>query len=245
MRALNATAITLIDLPFGGPAWELACDEALLDSCEAGGLGGAGVLRFWEADEHFVVLGIANKAEMEADAAANVPIFRRCSGGGSVLQGPGCLNYSLVLPMQAAPELANITQTNCYIMKRNRDALVSALGLDVSIQGYTDLTLHSRKFSGNSQRRKSRWLLFHGTFLLSCDLELMARVLRPPPRQPEYRARRSHSEFLTTLQVPAAGVKEALCRAWDAKAAPMHMPHAQIERLVHEKYSRREWNFRS
>ena len=245
MPVLNVTKVSLIDSPFGGAARELACDEALLEGCEAGEIQAEGILRFWEANSHFVVLGIANQAGMEVDLSANVPVFRRCSGGGSVLQGPGCLNYSLVLPIHAAREFGNITQTNCFIMKRNRDALATLLAGDAAVEGYTDLTLNGRKFSGNSQRRKSRWLLFHGTFLLECDFELMQRVLRPPPREPGYRKGRPHAEFLTTLNLPAARVKEALRRGWNANAPFTNLPSARIERLIEEKYSRREWNFRT
>jgi lipoate---protein ligase len=242
---LKSAAISLLESAFGGPAWELACDEALLESCEAGETEVGGILRFWEADSHFVVLGIANKAELEVNPSAEVPVFRRCSGGGSVLQGPGCLNYSLVLPIDRWAELTSITQTNCFIMKRHREAMAALLRAEVGMEGYTDLTLAGRKFSGNAQRRKSRWLLFHGTFLLHCDFGLMGRVLRPPPREPGYRKGRTHSEFLAALILPAQKIKEALCQAWDANATFTNLPHARIERLVEEKYSRREWNLRT
>jgi lipoate---protein ligase len=230
---------------FGGPAWELACDETLLEACESGEIGGGGILRFWEADAPFVVLGYANKAALEVDLSCNVPVYRRCTGGGSVLQGRGCLNYSLVLPTEAAPEFGSITQTNCFIMTRHRDALAPLLDREVRVQGYTDLTLDGRKFSGNSQRRKNRWLLFHGTFLLSCDFALMDKVLRPPPREPKYRKGRKHSEFLTLLSLSPANVKTALSRAWNANRPFKDTPRGKIEALVQTKYSRREWNFRT
>jgi lipoate---protein ligase len=230
---------------FGGPAWELACDEALLEACESGEIGGGGILRFWEGDAPFVVLGYANKAALEVDLSCNVPVYRRCTGGGSVLQGPGCLNYSLVLPMEAAAEFGSITKTNCFIMTRHRDALAPLLDREVRVQGYTDLTLDGRKFSGNSQRRKNRWLLFHGTLLLSCDFALMDTVLRPPPREPEYRRGRIHSEFLTLLSLPPADVKTVLSRAWNANGPFKDIPRTKIEALVQTKYSRREWNFRT
>ena len=85
------------DLTLPTPEENLACDEVLLDICEAGRL--EGVLRFWEPAQHFVVLGYANRAAREANLefcrSAGIRVLRRCSGGGAVLQGPGCLNYSL------------------------------------------------------------------------------------------------------------------------------------------------------
>src|SRR6267142_1472838 len=93
-----------IDLTLPTAAENLACDEALLDLCEEG--YEHEILRFWEPREHFVVLGYANKIASEVNVPAcktnHVSIFRRCTGGGAVLQGPGCLNYSLVLKLHEA-----------------------------------------------------------------------------------------------------------------------------------------------
>jgi lipoate-protein ligase A len=242
---LNSTSISIMQSSFGGPAWELACDEALLETCEAGEVNTAGILRFWETDTPFVVLGYANKAALELNLPSEIPVFRRCTGGGSVLQGPGCLNYSLVLPMDGAPELASITQTNCLIMDRHAKVLASILKTPVRVEGHTDLAIHGRKFSGNSQRRKNRWLLFHGTFLLRCDFELMDKLLRPPPREPEYRKGRRHSDFLTTLDVQADAVRDAVMGAWRAEERFTYVPRARIEALVETKYSTHEWTFRT
>jgi lipoate-protein ligase A len=120
----------LLDLTFPSPAENLACDEALLDGCEAGGV--EEILRFWESPKHFVVVGYANKVVREVNVAAckaqGVPIFRRCSGGGTVVQGPGCLNYALVLLITADGPTRTISAANRFIMERNRAAVESAIG---------------------------------------------------------------------------------------------------------------------
>jgi lipoate-protein ligase A len=229
-------------LPSSGE--NLACDEALLDQAEAD--GGRGVLRFWESATHFVVLGYANKAREEVDMEAcrshGVPILRRCSGGGTVLQGPGCLNYSVILRIDDAPELQSITGANRFVMERNRQAMASLLGKAVTIEGHTDLAVDGLKFSGNAQRRKRDWLLFHGTFLLNFDLGLIEKLLMPPPRQPQYRQGRSHTKFLTQLNVASDDVQLALRQAWNADMPQAETPRERIARLVAEKYSREEWN---
>ena len=88
-----------LDRTLGTPQENLACDEALLEVCEEGSADE--ILRFWEPRQHFVVLGYSNKVRAEANLdtcrALDVPILRRCSGGGTVLQGPGSLNYALIL----------------------------------------------------------------------------------------------------------------------------------------------------
>jgi len=235
-----------LDATFPTPAENLACDEALLDEAEA--KGGPPVLRFWESRSHFIVLGYAGKVTEEADVAAcevaAVPILRRCSGGGTVLQGPGCLNYSLVLPIEESGPTGSISRTNQFVMERNRSALAGALGAPVRVEGYTDLALDGLKFSGNAQRRRKHRLLFHGTFLINFDLALIEKLLLPPPRQPEYRQQRRHSEFLMPLRLSREEVKSALREAWNAEITCMETPTAAIEALVCQKYSRPEWNLR-
>src|ERR1035441_6566637 len=90
-----AKKVKCLDLTLPTPAANLACDEALLDACEE--QGGGEVLRFWEPRDYFVVVGVSNHVAREVNRPAcqreNLGVYRRCSGGGAVLQGPGCLNY--------------------------------------------------------------------------------------------------------------------------------------------------------
>lgn len=236
----------LLDLTFPTPAENLAADEALLDAAEAGRSGE--VLRFWESPVPFVVLGYSNRASIEVDVKAcdeaNVPILRRCSGGGTVLQGPGCLNYALILKIEPDNALQNISLANQFIMGHNRTAIQTLLKRPVRIQGYTDLTLGDLKFSGNSQRRHRRYLLFHGTFLLQADLTLIGKLLRMPSHQPHYRARRTHGDFLTALDVSAGSVKAAIAQDWKAVEPFETVPRDRINKLAREKYATREWSFK-
>src|SRR5215472_16539217 len=105
-----------LDLTFRTPAENLACDEALLDWREENSQSGEEILRFWESPEIFAVVGYANKIETEVNVpvceAKKIPIFRRCSGGGTVLQGKACLNYAVVLRIGSNPHLASISGAN-------------------------------------------------------------------------------------------------------------------------------------
>lgn len=241
---MTSQEIKYTDITLPGAAANLALDEALLDACETG--VGPQVLRFWESPEYFVVVGYGNQIGLEVDVdecqARGIPVLRRCSGGGTVLQGPGCLSYTLILRITDSGPLENIVQTNRYIMDRNKEALSQALGWPVQVQGITDLSLDSLKFSGNAQRRKRRALVFHGTFLLNFDLSLIEQLLPMPSKEPDYREKRSHETFLTNLKVPAATVKDALRSAWGARTPLTEVP--DICALVREKYGRAEWNWR-
>jgi lipoate-protein ligase A len=243
-----------IDLSFDTPAENLACDEALLDWREQG--RGDGILRFWESSRPFVVVGYANKIQAEVNAARceaeNVPILRRCSGGGTVLQGPGCLNYALILEITENSPLSGISGANQYIMDRNLQAIQSIAGesFSIKVQGCTDLAAAVepstifRKFSGNSQRRHKAFLLFHGTFLLNFNLELIEKFLKFPSRQPDYRGSRSHESFLMKLSLSAGAVREAMKTAWKADRPLQAPPTAGISALARDKYATPEWNLK-
>jgi lipoate---protein ligase len=234
------------DLTLGSPAENLACDEAFLDECE--GAGGADVLRFWEPTGYFVVVGYANRVEAEVDLGfcrrEGIPVLRRCTGGGTVLQGPGCLNYSLVLRISNAAALATIQGTNEYVMSRHQAALEALVHRPVEKEGHTDLAVAGLKFSGNAQRRKRECLIFHGTFLLDFELDLVGRALPMPSKQPAYRAGRSHSDFLMNLPVAATEIKAALRRTWAASGSVAQPPHTRVSQLVREKYGRDDWNLK-
>lgn len=244
-----------LDLPPLTPAEQLAADEVILDACEAG--HGDETFLFWEPRETFVVVGYANKVATEVNVAvceqSGVPIFRRCSGGGTVVQMRGGLNYSLILRIDENSPTRNITSANQFIMEKNRAAIQTLLPTsEISVRGHTDLTLAthhsslatSKKFAGNSQRRRKKFLLFHGTLLLDCDLNLISELLLMPSLQPDYRASRPHSGFVTNLNLSAEKVKAALAKEWNATEELKNPPLEEIAKLASEKYATREWNFK-
>jgi lipoate-protein ligase A len=248
-----------LDLPPLTAAEFLAADEVILNACEANsGIGNSsvpatddGLLIFWEPRDTFVVVGYANKVATEVNVPAcekaGVPVFRRCSGGGTVLQMPGGLNYSLILRIEESGPTRNISSANQFIMERNRAAIESAIRNPqsaISVRGHTDLCIGNLKFAGNSQRRRKHFLLFHGTLLLNCDLGRIGELLLMPSLQPDYRASRPHEEFVVNLKLPAEAVKAALAIAWNATEPLSNPPFEEIKQLAREKYSTREWNFK-
>jgi len=113
-----------LDLTFPTPAENLACDEALAERCER---GDGGVLRFWEPQTAFVVLGYANHLRADVNQPAcqadALPIYRRVSGGGTVLQIPCCLNYALIMQITDHRPLATVTGANRFIMEKTLSPL--------------------------------------------------------------------------------------------------------------------------
>jgi lipoate-protein ligase A len=206
------------------PAANLALDEELLARAENGTLPGE-VLRLWESPQPIVIQGRSSPLrEVNEDACREdgVPVLRRVSGGATVVLGPGCLMYAVVLSLEAQPELRAIDCAHRYVSQKLIAAL-SPLVPGVACAGSSDLVISSgtatppKKFSGNSLRVRKNHLLYHGTVLYDFPLEMIERWLGEPVRQPEYRAARDHGAFLTNLPASRAAIEDALIEAWGAR----------------------------
>lgn len=232
-----------IELTLPDPASNLACDEALVESFEAR-RAPDGLLRIWEPKNHFIVLGHSNRIDSEVDVAAceseRLSIFRRLSGGGTVMQGPGCLNYSLILRNGVDIPLG-IAESFQVVLEHHKQCIQEMIEDCVDIAGVSDLVINGRKFSGNAQYRKRRFTLVHGTFLLNLDPAIVARCLRLPSKQPVYRQNRSHDSFMRNLHLDPNGVRKALKAAWSASDQFTEVPNAMIADLKKSRYGRPDW----
>jgi len=225
--------LRLLDLTLPSPVENLALDEVLLNELEE--RGGDPVLRFWESTSHFVVLGracrLADDVYLTACEKDGLPILRRASGGGTILQGPGCLSYAFVLPFDLYPELGTIRTTNRFILERIATALRQWEPATTS-RGISDLAIGEMKISGSAQRRTRKALLFHGTILHSMRTDLVGRYLKHPARQPDYRLGRPHGAFLRTINVPSQAIKHAIAEAWNAEPTNCEWPAARMPHSI-------------
>jgi lipoate---protein ligase len=229
--------------PPGTPPEELALDEALLHEVDS--TPDRGILRFWEPSEHFVVLGYTGRGETEVHLslcrARGIAVYRRCTGGGTVLQGPGCLNFSLILPYDALPEFQSAGGVNRVVMEQHAEILSHATGLPVDIRGVSDLAVGSRKFSGNAQRRGKNAFLFHGTFLLGFALEMVDRLLPIPSRAPLYRKGRTHLQFLMNLPLSSVEVRTLIRRCYSESEPADALPPKTAAELTRMRYTDQAW----
>lgn len=216
-----------LDRTFPTARENLAYDEALLGDCER---EGREYVCVWEPREYTVVAGYSNRPlrEIHLDACERegIPVLRRHSGGGTVVIGPGCLNYGLILTIGNRTGLGSIPKTNACLMDRLRRAVEEASGAAVSVRGHTDLALGDRKFCGNAQYRRRNAVLFHGTLMWDMDIGLIERMLVLPDRAPAYRLRRSHEAFLTNLPVASPDLKLALRREFGGGVGPSLLRHS-------------------
>lgn len=236
MRFLDLTLATAVE--------NLALDEALLQSAEASAEG-AETLRLWEPPEMMVVVGrssrVTGEVRLEACRRLGVPVLRRPSGGAAVVAGPGCLMYSLVLSYRRRPHLRAVDRAHRHVLGQIAAALRPHWP-EAEHRGTSDLCWGLRKFSGNSLRCQRDWMLYHGTLLYDFPLESVGRLLRTPPRMPEYRGERSHRDFLVNLPLEAGVLRAALRQVFGAESAMAAWPEALTRRLAEEKYSRPAWN---
>ena len=174
----------LIDPPAGG-AWNMAVDEALLESAAAEGIA---TLRFYQWAPATLSLGYFQAAADRRQHAASqdCPLVRRASGGGAILHD--CeLTYSIALPQDAARSSATALYERCH------ESLVEALaqlgasaalyrlpvGCDATLRQNAaeaflcfqrrtcgDIVLGNWKIAGSAQRRRRGAVLQHGSILL-------------------------------------------------------------------------------
>jgi lipoate-protein ligase A len=261
----------LLELTLPTPEENLALDEALLDQAEADE-DSFEVLRLWEPEEPFVVVGRSSRLaeEVKGDECRRrgIPVLRRSSGGTSVVAGPGCLMYAVVLSLNARPELRAIDHAHRFVLGRIAAAL-GPLVPGVRCRGTSDLVFDrerkcptgsadgsracensetpqvvspSLKVSGNSARVKRNWLLYHGTLLYNFPIELIETCLPQPPREPDYRAGRSHERFVTNLPIGRGDLRQAMITGWQADQPLDDWPRERMVALIAQRYGLPEWH---
>ncbi|MBR4820579.1 hypothetical protein IKZ70_01805, partial [bacterium] len=154
-----------------------------------------------------------DKQETEKDG---VPILRRFSGGGTVFIHKGCLVYTIVTTL--TPPFKRFDVMGAY-----RTAFMPVIeafqkqGIALEFHEPCDLAVDGIKIAGNAQSQRQGALLIHGSFLVDPDLIRIKRYLKEPDVRPDYRAERSHEDFLLPLSelgLDEQKLKALLISAW-------------------------------
>jgi lipoate-protein ligase A len=159
------------------------------------------LFRFFESQSTVVVLANSNQADKETNLEAcqkiNVPILKRKGGGGTVVLGPGCLILTFAFYAK------DIFGNKEYFKKINQlwiNALKEVGIQNLSENGISDICCGDKKVAGTSIFRKKHLLVYQGSMLIDPDLKLISQLLAHPSKEPDYRAGRTHHDFLTTLK---------------------------------------------
>ncbi len=160
------------------------------------------VTEIWQPDHSLIVLGSSNKADIEVYVERcqkdGIDILKRKGGGGAVLLHPGCLILSLGMwvkkPYQNKHYFSLIHAALISLLKERWPKLQS-----IKEEGISDLAFENKKIAGTSMFRSRNFLLYQGSLLVESYIVDIERYLKHPSREPDYRQKRLHRDFLSSL----------------------------------------------
>jgi lipoate-protein ligase A len=169
---------------------------------------GTDPVRAWIPDSPLLVLGNSQTPEIELDLEAaradGIPMYQRKGGGGAVYLTDGCV--CLALRFRRNPEWA----IRDYFEAGNgvlASAFGEAFGIPLAQRGISDLAYveerhgrwEERKVAGSSLYMPRDSAVYLASVLVDADLGALDRYLRHPSREPDYRDKRSHADFVVNL----------------------------------------------
>jgi lipoate---protein ligase len=182
------------------PYYNIALEEALFLSVIESRIP---TIRIWQNIQPCIYLGIGKKHKQEVYFEKckidNIPIIRRFSGGGTVFQDKGCLNFTFILPLEKYPKYKIIKNSYLEIFNIIKTTLFPFVS-NISFNGTSDFCINNRKFSGNAQARRKNTLLHHGTILIDSNINMINKYLKQPLNIPKYRIDRKHNDFIINLK---------------------------------------------
>ena len=157
--------------------------------------------KFWIPEFISIILGQSNKAEeslkLEAIYKEGIPIYKRPSGGESVVLSPN--NFILSIKINSI-KLPGSKKFFNWI----NDILIDVfreMGLEVSYKGISDLAIGDKKILGSSMYRRRDEMFYHAVINISEDPLIFEKYLKHPGREPDYRKGRSHRDFVTSIKM--------------------------------------------
>ncbi len=174
----------------------------------------------WVPDNLIVVIGKGSRAgtelNLEAINAENIPVYRRPTGGCAVVLSPKMLAVSIA---ERGPDQIKSSvyfdRLNTLLINSLRNLGVENLGT----AGSSDIAIGQKKIVGSALYRSRGMVFYHAIMNLAEEPDTIQRVLAMPPRMPDYREGRSHSDFVTSVaeagwSLDADTVSEAIIAEW-------------------------------
>jgi len=204
-----------------------------------------------------VSLGYFQKVEKNVDLEVcrkyDIAIIRRMSGGSATYNDEGQLIYSFASKGCLPAEITKSYEMVCSALIEG----LRILGLNAQFKPINDIQIGGRKVSGSAQWRRGDMVLQHGTLLIDTNVERMFQVLKIPKKKYEAKGLKHPSERVTTLtrelgsRPSMAKVKLALVEGFE-KVFGVKIEREELseferklaQKLLQEKYGRKEWNFR-
>jgi lipoate-protein ligase A len=195
----------LLELEYADAPSNLAFEEALARQIGEG--GSPPTLRLWR-NRCAAVIGENQSASAELQLGAcrrlGVQVVRRFTGGGAVYHDLGNLNYSICVRKPDALSL----KFQSTIFTRALDCAVTCLrilGVESSRVPVNAAVVQGRKISGGAGAIRWGAILYHGSILVSTDLEMVWKVLTK-----EQRTATSARAYVQSKRAPVTSVKTEL-----------------------------------
>ena len=155
----------------------------------------------WQPDRTYLVLGQSNKAvtslDMDAVLADQITVMKRPSGGETVILTPN----TIVIAVSFATETLKNPRAYFHTINESIMAVLAQHGVRNLLQkGISDIAIGEKKILGSSIYRKPKRVLYHAVLNIDEDISIIAKYIRHPAKEPDYRQGRSHAEFVTSLQ---------------------------------------------
>lgn len=154
----------------------------------------------WQPDRYILVLGQSNKSENSLHYMQviddKIAVYKRLSGGETVILGPGTLVISVSF------KTTKLRNPSIYFNIINSSILraLKECGLDgTEMRGISDLAIDGKKILGSSIYRTTNKVLYHAVLNVSEDVSVIEKYIAHPLKEPDYRKGRSHAEFVTSL----------------------------------------------
>ena len=156
----------------------------------------------WQPDRCYIVLGQSNSAEGSIFKynviKDGIPVTKRPTGGEAVVLTPSMVVITVAKVFSKMILFkAFFGEVNEIIIESLKEAGITGLGS----KGISDITIGNRKILGSSMKCHSNRLVYHAVLNVSEDPSLFEKYLRHPRREPDYRDKRSHNEFVTSLKM--------------------------------------------
>lgn len=155
----------------------------------------------WIPKNPIIVLGNSQLPEVELNPNAviedTIPVYKRMSGGGAVLLSGGCLCVALRFVKQKQLHIHDYFKMGSGLIQ---SVVKQEYNIELQAKGISDLVYEEKKVSGCALYMPKDYVLYLISILIDPNFEDIEKYLAHPSKEPEYRFKRTHSDFLIGLK---------------------------------------------
>ncbi|MBU2497603.1 MAG: hypothetical protein KKE57_01760 [Proteobacteria bacterium] len=200
---------------------------------------------------------IETALKLDRCRARGIEYNRRSTGGGTVIMGPEIIALGLGInvdwPGLEKGGVGGVFASVSHVLNK----ALERLGIASYFQPKNDLEVSGKKIAGLSAASESgKSLLFHTSFLVDFDVELMTDIMNTPLEKLSDKGYNCFSRRMTTVReelgenVPVATVMDAILRAFEGEFGirfqedePDEWEKGTINRFISDRYTKEAWIF--